>query len=97
MQAKEAEDVPGDDDNLNNSVEDLIHPVKNSLNLNDNYEDDSTDNNNVDPSDITLKMYPSLKGPEVKDNSEVTNVITILSTIKVPDHPTCPSAMFNQV
>jgi hypothetical protein len=31
MQAKEAEDIPGDDDNLNNSVEDLIDPVKNSL------------------------------------------------------------------
>jgi hypothetical protein len=88
MQAKEAEDIPGDDDNLNNSVEDLINPVKNSLDQNDNYKDDSIDNNNVDPSDITLKMYPYLKVPEVKDNIEVTNVISILTTINVPDHPT---------
>jgi hypothetical protein len=40
-------------------------------------------------------MHPSLKVPEVKDNSEVKNVISILTTIKVPDHPTCPSAMFS--
>jgi hypothetical protein len=95
MQAKEAEDIPGDDDNLNNAVEELIDPVKNSLDHNDNYEDDSIGNNNVDPSNITLKMFPSLKVPEVKDNMEVTNVISILTTINVPDHPTCPCTMFS--
>jgi hypothetical protein len=95
MQAKEAEDIPGDDGNLNNSIEDLIDPVKNSLDQNDNYEDDNTDNYNVDPSDILVKCHPSLKFSEVKDNSELTNVISILSTIKVPDHPSCPSTMFS--
>ena len=96
MQSKEAEDIFGDDDNLNISVEEFIDPVKNSLDHNDNYEDDAIDNNNVDPSDITLKMYPSLRVPEVKDNSEVTNVISTLSTINVPDHPSCPFSMFSQ-
>jgi hypothetical protein len=90
MQAMEEEDIPGDDDNLNNSVEELIDPVKNSLDQNENYEDESTDNTNVDPSDILMNCHPSLKVPEVKDNSEVTNVISILSTIKVPDHPYTP-------
>ena len=42
-----------------------------------------------------MKCHPSLKVPEVKDNSEVTNIISILSNIKVPDHPSCPSAMFS--
>jgi hypothetical protein len=88
-------DIPGDDDNLNNFVEEIIDSVKNSLDQNDNYEEESTDNNNAHPSDILMNCHPSLKVPEVKDNSEVTNIISILSTIKVPDHPSCPSSMFS--
>ena len=49
----------------------------------------------VDPVDIMMKMYPRLMAPEVGDNIEVKNVISILTTIIVPDHPTCPSSIFS--
>ena len=94
MQTKEADNIPGDDDKLNNSVEELIDPVKNSLDQNDNYEEDS-DNNNLHPDDILRKIYPARNPPEVGDNIEVKNVISILTNIIVPDHPNCPSSIFS--
>jgi hypothetical protein len=57
MQAKEAEDIPGDDDNLNSFVEDLIDPVKNSLNTNVNCKEDSTPNNVEDPLYILMCLH----------------------------------------
>ena len=45
LQAKEAEDITKDDDNLNKSVEELINPTEHPLDPNDNYLNDPTNNN----------------------------------------------------
>jgi hypothetical protein len=50
LQAKEAEDITEDDDNLNTSVEELIKPTEHPLDPNGNYENDST---NVAPVTVT--------------------------------------------
>ena len=84
MQAKETDDIIEGDDNLNNSVEDLINPTKNPLDPNDNCDEDS--NNNTDPLDTLTKVFPNLF-PDAEGNYEVKNVISILSTIPVPGHP----------
>jgi hypothetical protein len=94
MQAKEAEDIPGDDDNLNNSVEELINPDKNSLDTNDNCKEDSSPNNNEDPLDTLMKdiLMKGKGGPLICSAAKWTSASTsatvgLLSRLRTPAVP----------
>ena len=68
------------DDNLNESVEDLIDPVKNRLHTDGNGNEDSASNNNNEPLD-TLQTVTSNSVPDAEGNTEDMSVINILTTI----------------
>ena len=68
------------DDNLNESVEDLIDPVKNRLHTDGNGNEDSASNNNNEPLD-TLQTATSNSVPDAEGNTEDMSVINILTTI----------------
>ena len=68
------------DDNLNESVEELIDPVKNRLHTDGNGNEDSASNNNNEPLD-TLQTVTSNSVPDAEGNTEDMSVINILTTI----------------
>ena len=88
MHDNETIDTHEGDSNLNESVEALIDPVKNSIDLNDNEERDQA-SNNTEPLDNLLKATHNMV-PAVNGNEEVANVVKILTTIPTSLDPLFP-------
>jgi len=93
-QDNDSKDTHECDSNLNESVEALIDPTKNSIDINDNNLRDSASNNNIELPDILLESTPKVV-PEETGNKEVQSVIEFLKTIPCPPDPACPGGVEN--
>ena len=95
MQDNESNETHEDDFNINESVKNLIDPVKNSLGTTETDDDgDLASNNNNDQ--LKTLIYGTIKPvSNVEGNEEIINVINFLTTITGPADPRFPDGLVN--
>ena len=95
MQDNESNETHEDENNLNESVEDIIDPVKNSIGTTDSDDDGDLASNNNNDQLNTLTYGLTKPVPDVEGNEEIINVIKFLTTIPVPADPMFPDGVVN--
>jgi hypothetical protein len=95
-QDNDSKDTHEYDSNLNESVEALIDPTKNSIDLNDNLSSDSASNNNMEPPNNMLEELPKVV-PEEVDDKVAPNVTETLKTIPMHPNPVHPDGVVGWV